>query len=115
MAPTLVFDPDGRLRFIVGSVGGARIIPDVAQALVALIDWRLDPQAVASAPHVSTLGETADLEVGPQVAALAPALEARGQHVRTYTALSGLNLIAVTPDRLLGGVDPRREGVALGD
>ena len=47
--------------------------------------------------------------------ALAPALEARGQHVRTYTASSGLNLIAVTPERLLGAVDPRREGVALGD
>lgn len=115
MAPTLVFDPAGRLRFVVGSVGGARIIPDVAQALVALIDWRLDPEAAAAAPHVSTLGDTADLEAGPQVARLAPALEARGQHVRTYTASSGLNLIAVTPERLLGAVDPRREGVALGD
>jgi gamma-glutamyltranspeptidase/glutathione hydrolase len=115
MAPTLVFAPNGKLRFVVGSVGGARIIPDVAQALVALIDWRLDPQAAAAAPHVGTLGETAELETGPAAAALTSALAARGQTVRTYTSASGLNLIAVTPERLLGAVDPRREGVALGD
>ena len=29
----------GQLRFVLGSVGGARIIGDVAQALVELLDW----------------------------------------------------------------------------
>ncbi|CAH2604284.1 Gamma-glutamyltranspeptidase [Rhodovastum atsumiense] len=115
MAPTLVLDADGRLLFALGSVGGARIIGDVAQALVSLIDWRLDPQATAAAAHIGTLGETADLEAGTPATALAPALEARGQKVRTYQAISGVTIIAVTPQGLLGGSDPRREGVALGD
>ncbi len=115
MAPTLVFDRAGRLRFVLGSVGGARIIGDVVQALVELLDWGATPVQAAAAAHVSTLGETADLETGTGAAGLAPVLEARGQKVRSYTSISGLGIIAVTPEGLAGGVDPRREGVAVGD
>ncbi len=115
MAPTLVFDRAGRLRFVLGSVGGARIIGDVVQALVELLDWSVSPAQAAAAAHVSTLGETADLEAGTGAAGLAPGLEARGQKVRSYTSISGLGIIAVTPEGLTGGADPRREGVAVGD
>jgi gamma-glutamyltranspeptidase/glutathione hydrolase len=115
MAPTLVFDRAGRLRFVLGSVGGARIIGDVAQALVELLDWAADPADAVAAPHVATLGEGAELEAGTAAAALAPALEARGQKVRSFVSTSGQGIIAVTPDGLAGAADPRREGVAAGD
>jgi gamma-glutamyltranspeptidase/glutathione hydrolase len=115
MAPTLVFDRTGRLRFVLGSVGGARIIGDVTQALVELLDWGVDPATAAAAPHVSTLDDKADLEAGTPLAALAPALAARGQTVRSYTSISGLAIIALTPEGFAGGADPRREGVAAGD
>jgi len=115
MAPTLVFDATGQLRFVLGSVGGARIIGDVTQALVDLLDWGVDPAAAAAAPHVATLGETADLEAGTAAATLGSALEARGQQVRNYTSISGLAIIALTPEGFSGAADPRREGVAAGD
>jgi gamma-glutamyltranspeptidase/glutathione hydrolase len=115
MAPTLVFDRAGRLRFVLGSVGGSRIIGDVAQALVELLDWGVDPATAAAAPHVSTRGDTADLEAGTAVAALAPVLEARGQKVRSYTSISGLAIIALAPEGFSGAADPRREGGAAGD
>jgi gamma-glutamyltranspeptidase/glutathione hydrolase len=115
MAPTLVFDRAGHLRFVLGSVGGARIIGDVTQALVELLDWGADPASAAAAPHVSTLGDGADLEAGTAVASLAPVLAARGEVVKNFKAISGLGIIAVTADALLGGADPRREGVAVGD
>ena len=92
MAPTLVLDREGRLGFVLGSVGGPRIIGDVAQALVALLDWHADPAMAAAAGHVSTLGDTADLEADTAAAGLAPALEARGQHVRSITETAAWGL-----------------------
>jgi gamma-glutamyltranspeptidase/glutathione hydrolase len=38
-----------------------------------------------------------------------------GHQVRRTAMTSGEHIIAVTPDGLEGGADPRREGVALGD
>jgi gamma-glutamyltranspeptidase/glutathione hydrolase len=38
-----------------------------------------------------------------------------GHEVRRADMTSGEHIIAITPDGLEGGADPRREGVALGD
>lgn len=115
MAPTLVFDAEGRLLAVLGSPGGARIIHYVARALVALLDWGMEPQAAAALPHVGTIGAALDLEEGTPLAALAPVLAARGHTVRLVPMPSGLQIILLGRDGLRGGADPRREGVALGD
>ena len=49
MAPTIVFDAEGRPWAALGSPGGSRIILYVVKTLVALIDWKLDAQAAAGA------------------------------------------------------------------
>ncbi|UPY39169.1 gamma-glutamyltransferase [Sediminicoccus sp. KRV36] len=118
MSPMLVFR-QGELEAVAGSPGGARIIGYVAQALAALLDWNMDPQAASALPHVGALNAATELERGTAAAGLAAGLIARGAPVDLHEMNSGLNLIRVQRQgevrRLLGGTDPRREGMVAGD
>ena len=115
MAPTIVFDAQDRLRLVVGSPGGHRIINFVAETLVGVIDWKLDIQKAVSMPLFGSRNHGTELEKGTALEALVPQLRARGHVVRVLDTPSGLHGIAVTARGLTGGADPRREGVALGD
>jgi gamma-glutamyltranspeptidase/glutathione hydrolase len=113
MAPTIVMK-DGAPVIVAGSPGGSRIIGYTAQAIIAMIDWGLDPQAAAALPHAVNRFGTYDLEAGTQAEALAEGLAAMGYETETQALTSGLHLIAIG-DSLQGGADPRREGIALGE
>ncbi len=115
MAPTLVFDVDGELLMVVGSPGGSRIIEYVAKTLVATLDWGMDPQAAIDLGHVVNRNGATDLEAGTAAEGLQAALEARGHTINVRDLNSGLHAIMVTDEGLIGGADPRREGIALGD
>jgi gamma-glutamyltranspeptidase/glutathione hydrolase len=115
MSPSLVLDKDGRLVLALGSPGGSRIIGYVAKALIAHLDWGLDVQAAIALPHAVNRNGATDLEADTPVATLKPALEALGHEAKVRKLTSGLHGIAVTPNGLEGGADPRREGIAVGD
>jgi len=115
MSPTIVFDRDGDPVLVVGSPGGARIIGYVARTISAVVDRGMDPGDAVALPHVVSIGRAADLEEGTAAADLRGALEARGHAVSVRELNSGLSAIVRREGRLLGGADPRREGVALGD
>ncbi len=115
MAPVIVLDGSGRPVLALGSPGGSSIIGYVVKALVALLDWRMEPQAAAALPNFVNRNGPTDLEFGSALTALVPALQARGQQLRFREMTSGLHIVAISPDGLYGGADPRREGVALGD
>lgn len=124
MAPTLVFDPagkppgsrpGGKLRLVIGSPGGPRIIGFVVEALVAALDWKLPIDKAVALPHFDNRNGQTELERGTALEALAPALKAMGHDVALIPFDSGLNAIAIRGNTLYGAADPRREGVALGD
>jgi gamma-glutamyltranspeptidase/glutathione hydrolase len=120
MSPTVVLDRDGRLVLAIGSPGGPRIIPYVAQAIVGVLDWGLDVQKAVALPHAVNLNGTTELERDTPLAALAADLKAMGHEVAIVPETSGLHAIQVVRrqggrTQLLGGADPRREGEALGD
>ncbi|HEY5666292.1 MAG TPA: gamma-glutamyltransferase [Gammaproteobacteria bacterium] len=119
MTPSIVFDNENRLRLLIGSPGGTRIISYVAQAIVGFLDFGLNIQEAVAAPHFLSRGGPIELEQNTDLAEHADALRALGHDVAIRGLNSGLHGIAIDyGDRgrmLLGGVDPRREGLALGD
>jgi gamma-glutamyltranspeptidase/glutathione hydrolase len=115
MAPTLIFDENGALLAVLGSPGGAQIIGYVAEAVIALLQWKLDPQQVADLPHALNRNGATEIEAGTALEELVPDLTELGHEVRLREMTSGLHIILVTKDGLLGGADRRREGVAVGD
>ena len=115
MSPTIVFDAQDRLRLVIGSPGGHQIINFVAKTLVGVIDWKLDVQQAISLPSFGSRNRGTEIERGTELETLAPALRSRGHDVRIIDMPSGLHGIQVTGNGLIGGADPRREGVALGD
>lgn len=115
MAPTMVFDRDGRLRMLLGSPGGPAIVDFVAKTLVAALDWGYGIQAAIAMPNFGSLNGPTLLERDTPVQDLDLALAERG-HVLNFARLtSGVQGIERTPAGWRGGADPRREGVAIGD
>ena len=115
MAPTFVFEPDGRLKMALGSPGGLAIINFVAKTLVATLDWGMDVQAAISAPNFGSTNGPTFLERGTDYEALGDALAERG-HIINYARLtSGLHGIERLPGGWRGGADPRRAGLAQGE
>jgi gamma-glutamyltranspeptidase/glutathione hydrolase len=119
MTPSLILDEEGRLRMAIGSPGGTRIIGFVAQAIIGALDWGRNVQEAIAAPHFIAEDGPLELEEGTELAGHADALRALGHRVAMRNLNSGLHGIAIDYEggskRLTGGVDPRREGVAIGD
>jgi gamma-glutamyltranspeptidase / glutathione hydrolase len=114
MAPTMVFDRDGRLQLIIGSPGGSLIINYVARTLIAILDWKLDIQQAIDLPNFGSRNGPTELERGTPYEALVPGLQARGHEVRLMEMESGLHGIERVAGGWRGGADSRREGIAKG-
>jgi gamma-glutamyltranspeptidase/glutathione hydrolase len=134
MAPTLVFESGqagarGPLYAVLGSPGGSVIIQFVVKTVVGILDWGLDPQQAVSAvdfgaansPKTNVGGEHPDIDTsGPPGLAgdhdpLVQGLRALGHQVDLADQSSGLSAIVRAGTGWVGGADPRREGLVMGD
>ena len=75
----------------------------------------MHPQQAIDLPNFASLNGPSLLEQQRFAPATVEALRARGAEVREMDMTSGLQAIRKTPAALLGGADPRREGVVRGD
>lgn len=113
MVPVIAFR-DGKPALVLGSTGGSRIIAHVAQALIAIIDWNMAPDAAIAMPHLANRNGPFEIEEGPAADVLARQMEALGYDVWRGPMDSGMAAIAIGDKGLQGAADPRREGVAIG-
>jgi gamma-glutamyltranspeptidase / glutathione hydrolase len=113
MSPLIVTDRDGELVLVIGSPGGSAIIGYVARTTIGILDWRLAPQAAIDLSNATARTSPAVIEIDRMPTGVADALRARGWELRNVGALedSGVHAILVTDEGLVGGADPRREGV----
>ena len=111
---------------MVGSAGGALIIQFVVKTVVGMQDWDLDPQqavsmvdfGAANSPKTNVGGEhpVIDNSDNGDHDPLVQGLRALGHRVDVAFQSSGLKAIARSnPSGWVGGADPRREGLAMGD
>ena len=119
-APTLVFDEaTGKLVMSGGSPGGALIIHYTAKAVYGTLNWGQLPQKAINLPNFASLNGPTLLEEDRFPAVTIDALSARGHEVREINMTSALQIIARGQAHgqtlWLGGADPRREGVVMGD
>ena len=134
MAPTLVFAKaaDGSVGDFVmgtGSPGGATIIQFVTKTVVGVLDWGLDAQQATSMVNFGA-ANSATTGIGgehPNIVAansgngdsLVTGLRALGHTVSVAAQSSGTSTIVKTmvngAATYVGGADPRREGLVLGD
>ena len=124
MAPTLVFEKNadgsrGPLVMSVGSPGGALIIHYTAKTLHGVLNWGMTPQQAIDLPNFGSTNGPTLLEEKRFAPATVEALRARGAEVREMNMTSGLQALVRTSihgkPMWLGGADPRREGVVMGD
>jgi gamma-glutamyltranspeptidase / glutathione hydrolase len=117
IAPTLIFDAAGRLRWALGAAGAAWITPLVVQLVVSLVDWGLAPQAAVDAPRAMADDTLGTLALEPALydgrPALVAALWAMGHGVlRAGGARGAAQIVACDPASGVaqGAADRRRDG-----
>ena len=116
MAPTLVFDRDGKLLMAAGSPGGPVIIHYVAKVITGVLSWGLPVQQAVDLPNFGHFNSgSLIVERGALSAEQLADLRGRGHRIVETDLTSGLQVLLRVPGGWVGGADPRREGVVRGE
>lgn len=115
MSPTIMLDRNNELFMVTGSPGGNSIPAYTAKAILGIVDWGLSVQEAVDFPNIIARGEAVRVETGVAPGAdVAAHLEAAGYNVEEREGEnSGLHVILVQDDGMIGAADPRREGTVL--
>ena len=115
MSPTFVFDEQQQLVMALGSAGGPSIINYVAKTITGVLDRNLNIQEAIDYPNIGSRNQETELEKESFVEQFAQELQLRGHPLLIREMNSGTQGIFINRDGLWGGVDGRREGVAMGN
>ena len=78
MAPTVVFDPEGRPVLAIGAAGGSTIPVTTARAIIGAIDFDLSARQALALPFTMAFGDSVLVEQGSWLERRVPALRALG-------------------------------------
>ena len=112
MAPTIMFDRNGKAVLALGSAGGKRIIMHVTKTLVGVIDFGLPLDQAIALPNIYFGGGQIEVEQGTALSAMADDLAKFGQKVKAVDLGSKVNGAQLTTTGWTGASDPRSEGTS---
>ncbi len=78
MAPTIVFDRNGKVVLVIGAAGGPTIPVTVARGIIGVLDFGLGAQEALALPFAMSFGDTLLIEQGSALEAMQAELVARG-------------------------------------
>ena len=115
MTPTIVVR-NGETRLVLGTPGGSTIITTVAQVLMNIIDFEMEPRDAVAAPrfHHQWSPDLVYYEEGAFTGNEMEALEKKGHELRQRALIGDVQLIMKDGKSLLGVSDPRRGGLSMG-
>jgi len=114
MSPTIVYDESGKPVFVVGAAGGKTIIMQVAKAIIAHLDWKMEARDALKLGLVYYNDAGLILESGTGLEPMQAALEKLGHQVTIKSLGLKANAAERMPDGSWhGAADPRSIGVAL--
>jgi len=99
MAPTIVYDAQGRVVLVIGAAGGPTIPVTVARAIIGVIDFKLSAQDALALPFAMSFGDMLLIEEGTTLAAMKEQLIALGHtNIRLGPAPIKANALGLRAD-----------------
>lgn len=110
MAPTVVYDPQGKPLLAIGAAGGPTIPIQTARSIIGVIDFGMPLKDALALPMIMAFGDRVIVEEGTWLADAIPALNAFGHsQVITSGFLFRTNGAMRTADGWVSAHDPRLE------
>ncbi|MBN8814083.1 MAG: gamma-glutamyltransferase [Sphingomonas sp.] len=114
MSPTIVYDAkSGKPVFVVGAAGGKTIIMQVTKAIIARLDWGMEPRDALGLGLIYFNQDGLILEQGTELEKFKAPLEKLGAKVTIAKLGLKANAAAWENGKWVGAADPRSPGVAL--
>lgn len=94
MAPTVVWDPEGRPLLVIGAAGGPTIPVQTARGIIGVIDFGLSAKQALGLPFIMASGDTVMIEQGTWLESAIPAFNELG-HVKVVPRQAALKAGAI--------------------
>ena len=111
MAPSVVFDEEGRIVLVIGAAGGPTIPVQVARSIIGVVDFGLSAEQALGLPFIMSFGQAAVIEDGGALVPMTAELESFGHTIRRFAPPLKANALRRLPGETWEvAVDPRLKG-----
>ncbi|MEO0462540.1 MAG: gamma-glutamyltransferase [Pseudomonadota bacterium] len=94
MAPTIVFDGQGKVVLVIGAAGGPTIPVQTARSIIGVLDFGLSTEDAIALPLIMAFGPTVIYEKGSVIEGMEEALKKRGHaQIRGISARGKVNAL----------------------